>query len=319
VPQQYTGKELDPETDLYYFGARYYDPRTQVWQTPDPALESYLDGKPNGGVFASANLAAYTYAENRPVNYVDPDGQVPWKEFAWGVAKGAAVGVVAGVAIGALIASGGTLAPAIGYAAIAVGTVMTVETTREVITGKDLSGNKLTDEQRADMAGQVVGGFAGGFTGGRLGVRLGGRIAAARAPAAPEVAPEAAPSQPQAGLTDLAGRRAAENLPPAGPKSPTLARLDVQGKAPIYGRSAHGRDVTLRVNPISRTHAETDVMQQVMDAGGAKGAKATLYVDHPDGMCGACGRSGAVRSMARQVGISELTVIWPGGSTVIVP
>jgi RHS repeat-associated protein len=185
VPQQYTGKELDPETNLYYFGARYYDPRTQVWQTPDPALDSYLDGKPNGGVYSSANLASYTYAENRPVNYVDPDGQVAWKEFAWGVAKGAAVGVVAGVAIGALIASGGTLAPAIGYAAIAVGTVMTAETAREVVTGRDLSGNKLSEEQRSDMAGQLVGGALTAGVGGRVGVRLGGRIAAARAPSVP--------------------------------------------------------------------------------------------------------------------------------------
>jgi len=46
---------------------------------------------------------------------------------------------------------------------------------------------------------------------------------------------------------------------------------------------------------------------------------ATIYIDHPGGLCGACGRSGAVRSMAGQVGISELTVVWPGGSTVIVP
>jgi RHS repeat-associated protein len=38
VPQQYTGKELDPEAGLYYYGARYYDPRTQQWQSPDPVL-----------------------------------------------------------------------------------------------------------------------------------------------------------------------------------------------------------------------------------------------------------------------------------------
>src|SRR4029453_17830087 len=50
VPQQYTGKEIDPETNLYYYGARYYDPRTQAWQSPDPILDSYLDGQPNSGV-----------------------------------------------------------------------------------------------------------------------------------------------------------------------------------------------------------------------------------------------------------------------------
>jgi hypothetical protein len=141
------------------------------------------------------------------------------------------------------------------------------------------------------------------------------------------------PSQPQlavgscvatntvvGGLDDLAARRAALGASPAGPGvSPTLSRLDVDGMAPIYGTSGHGQTVTLRVNPISRTHAETDVLQQLSNLGGANGAKATIYIDYPGGLCGACGRSGAVRSMAGQVGISELTVVWPGGSTVIVP
>ena len=27
---QFTGKEFDEETGLYYYGARYYDPRTSV-------------------------------------------------------------------------------------------------------------------------------------------------------------------------------------------------------------------------------------------------------------------------------------------------
>lgn len=127
-------------------------------------------------------------------------------------------------------------------------------------------------------------------------------------------------TKPLGGLDDLATRRAALGAPPAGPGvQPTLSRLDVDGMGPFYGTSAHGQPVTLRVNPISRTHAETDVMQQLANAGGANGAKATLYIDHPGGMCGACGRSGAVKSMARQAGVSEVTVVWPGGSMVIKP
>ena len=31
VRYRFTGQELDQETKLYYFGARYYDPRTSVW------------------------------------------------------------------------------------------------------------------------------------------------------------------------------------------------------------------------------------------------------------------------------------------------
>jgi RHS repeat-associated protein len=75
VPYLFTAKELDRETGLYYFGARYYDPRTSVWQSADPALGDYLDGHFNGGVFRSGNLGLYGYAGNNPLKYVDPDGQ----------------------------------------------------------------------------------------------------------------------------------------------------------------------------------------------------------------------------------------------------
>ncbi|WP_227429529.1 RHS repeat-associated core domain-containing protein [Psychrobacter sp. I-STPA6b] len=73
---KFTGKELDKETGLYYFGARYYDPRTQVWQSPDPILGSYLDGERGmGGVYNPPNLNLYAYTHNNPVNLVDPDGE----------------------------------------------------------------------------------------------------------------------------------------------------------------------------------------------------------------------------------------------------
>jgi len=74
VPFQFGAKELDEETGFYYYGARYYNPRTQLWQSPDPVLDSYLDGAPNGGVFSSSNLALYSYTQNNPVTYRDPNG-----------------------------------------------------------------------------------------------------------------------------------------------------------------------------------------------------------------------------------------------------
>ncbi|MEN3304441.1 MAG: hypothetical protein V7603_643 [Micromonosporaceae bacterium] len=74
-PYRFTGKEFDTETGLYYYGARYYDPRTSVWQSPDPALGSYLNGTDNGGVFNPTNLAAYSYAGDNPVTRTDPDGR----------------------------------------------------------------------------------------------------------------------------------------------------------------------------------------------------------------------------------------------------
>ncbi|HEX6686418.1 MAG TPA: SpvB/TcaC N-terminal domain-containing protein [Candidatus Limnocylindrales bacterium] len=67
VPHQFTGKEFDPETGLYYFGARYYDPRTQVWQSPDPALP---DAARN-----PTDLSAYLYGAGNPLTFIDPDGR----------------------------------------------------------------------------------------------------------------------------------------------------------------------------------------------------------------------------------------------------
>ncbi|PBC68248.1 RHS repeat-associated protein [Fibrobacter sp. UWS1] len=61
VTETFTGKELDDETELNYFGARYLDPMLGLWISVDAA-----------GQFASP----YLYAGNglNPVNGVDADG-----------------------------------------------------------------------------------------------------------------------------------------------------------------------------------------------------------------------------------------------------
>jgi len=40
---RFTGQEWDAETNLYYYGARYLDPRTSAWQNPEPALGTFLN------------------------------------------------------------------------------------------------------------------------------------------------------------------------------------------------------------------------------------------------------------------------------------
>ncbi|MCI0695565.1 DNRLRE domain-containing protein, partial [candidate division KSB1 bacterium] len=57
---QFTGKELDNVTGLYYFGARYYERSIGRWLVPDPIVSDF---------------SPYSYAHNSPLQYVDPDGQ----------------------------------------------------------------------------------------------------------------------------------------------------------------------------------------------------------------------------------------------------
>jgi RHS repeat-associated protein len=75
TPYRFTGKEYDEMTGLYYYGARYYDPRTSVWQSPDPILGEYMSGKTNGGIFNPKNLSLFTYTYNNPINSIDPTGE----------------------------------------------------------------------------------------------------------------------------------------------------------------------------------------------------------------------------------------------------
>jgi RHS repeat-associated protein len=46
LPYRFTGKELDEETGLYYYGARYLDPRVSRWLSADPAVGEYLPEAP---------------------------------------------------------------------------------------------------------------------------------------------------------------------------------------------------------------------------------------------------------------------------------
>ncbi|HEU4730906.1 MAG TPA: SpvB/TcaC N-terminal domain-containing protein [Kofleriaceae bacterium] len=72
----FNGKELDPTTGYYYFGARYYDPQFSQWIAPDPALGDYMHGDPHvGGIDSPRHLGLYTYTLNNPVILRDPTGR----------------------------------------------------------------------------------------------------------------------------------------------------------------------------------------------------------------------------------------------------
>ena len=63
TPYLFNAKELDEETGMYYYGARYYEPRLSLWMSCDPLEEKY------------PNISSYDYCMNNPVKFIDPDGK----------------------------------------------------------------------------------------------------------------------------------------------------------------------------------------------------------------------------------------------------
>lgn len=62
----YTGKQHDDVTGLTYFGARYYDPHLGRFMGVDPV--GFVESEP-------MTFNRYSYANNNPYKYVDPDGE----------------------------------------------------------------------------------------------------------------------------------------------------------------------------------------------------------------------------------------------------
>ena len=118
---------------------------------------------------------------------------------------------------------------------------------------------------------------------------------------------------------DLAEYRQELGLPIAGSESDrsTVAKLEI-GERSFFGVNSSSnpnpRSITLKVNPISRSHAEADAMQQAFDAR-VRGGRGRLIVDRD--LCRACGQNGGVKGMARQLDLEELEVISPSGREVI--
>ncbi|MGI6320321.1 MAG: RHS repeat domain-containing protein [Bacteroidales bacterium] len=63
TPYRFNGKELDEETGLYYYGARYYTPELGIWLSVDPLSDKY------------PSMSAFMYCAGNPVVLVDPDGR----------------------------------------------------------------------------------------------------------------------------------------------------------------------------------------------------------------------------------------------------
>ena len=109
MPYKFNGKELDEETGLYYYGARYMDPKISMWLGVDPLVEKY----------PSVNGYCYTFSD--PIGFIDPSGQegegtgnTSW----WGKNN------MTTRAIGALQMVGGAVEAVVG----GIGGLMTAET-----------------------------------------------------------------------------------------------------------------------------------------------------------------------------------------------
>ena len=64
TPYLFNAKEFDEETGLYYYGARYYEPRLSLWMSTDPREED------------DVNISTYAYCGDNPIRFKDPDGKI---------------------------------------------------------------------------------------------------------------------------------------------------------------------------------------------------------------------------------------------------
>ena len=59
---KFNAKELDDASGLYYYSARYYDPKLSIFLSVDPLAEQFVGWTP------------YHYVHNNPINMIDPTG-----------------------------------------------------------------------------------------------------------------------------------------------------------------------------------------------------------------------------------------------------
>jgi RHS repeat-associated protein len=78
VTNRYTGQQIDEDTGLYYYNARYYDPELSRFVQADTIVPS---------ANTSQALNRYAYVRNNPLKFTDPSGH-GWLSKAWKKIKG---------------------------------------------------------------------------------------------------------------------------------------------------------------------------------------------------------------------------------------
>lgn len=290
------GVMSDPD-GLLYMQARYYN----------PYLCRFISADPSG---FGGGLNMYAYANGNPVSNADPFGLGALSE--------------AGIAAASLYNAPTPEQTQIQNAMAGIvdfSTLGLANLASAISTGQDIQGNDLdvddayqqTLETWVDVASLPLAVLTDGGSLDAEGVAM--ETTEGTATIAEQTQ---TPTYVSQGLQDLGRFRSELGPIPGGgePNGGVLARLDVGGQS-FYGINAHGQNITLSVNAITKSHAEADVFQQAANAG-ISGGRARLFVDAD--LCQACNLNGGVRSMARQLGLQSVEVITPTSwFTILVP
>jgi RHS repeat-associated protein len=144
---KFTDQELDPETGLYYYGARYYDPTMGRFISPDSIVQNSHDPQ---------TLNRYSYCRNNPLIYLDPNGHVFLVDD-----------LIIAVVMGAIIGGGmsGALSGGDSFAVMKAALIGAVSGA----VGYGVGGAILST-----TAGKVAAGALGGMAAGGVGAALSG-------------------------------------------------------------------------------------------------------------------------------------------------
>ncbi|MFC1593868.1 toxin TcdB middle/N-terminal domain-containing protein [Candidatus Omnitrophota bacterium] len=156
---KFTGKSLDSEVGLYFYGARYYNPTIGRFITADSIVQESSD---------SQSLNRYTYGRGNPGYYTDPNGHWFWAALIVGSILGGTSAAINDQPIwqGVLMGAAGGLSVGFGSAAFgfggAVGGGMLAGGANSAVFGGDIGLGVLTGGLGAGL-GYGLGSWAGGW------------------------------------------------------------------------------------------------------------------------------------------------------------
>ena len=149
-PFRYTGREFDPETNLHYYRARYYDPIAGRFLNEDP-------------IGFTGGINRYAYTLNNPALWIDPFGLclTPWNRFMLGVNGSFQLAVAGGKIIEAV--GGVAAAPETGGFSLALSVYAGASSLQNLITAAADFGGALTgDEETTEQFEQYAPAFGTG-------------------------------------------------------------------------------------------------------------------------------------------------------------